>query len=100
VGKGGAARLAARAALRVGAGAVTVGCPPAALIENAAQLNAIMLRKLDDAESLTAALDDDRVNALCLGPGMGVSEDSGSLIKAALASGRRTVLDADALTLI
>ncbi len=100
VGRGGAARLAARAALRVGAGAVTVGCPPAALIENAAQLNAIMLRKIDDAQSLTDASDDGRVNALCLGPGMGVSEGSGSLIKAVLASGRKTVLDADALTLI
>ncbi len=100
VGKGGAARLAARGALRVGAGAVTVGCPPAALIENAAQLNAIMLRKLGDADALDDALSDARINALCLGPGMGVSDESRDLVEAGLKSGRAMVLDADALTLI
>ncbi len=42
-GKGGAARLAARGSLRIGAGLVTVGCPPDALTENAARLDAIML---------------------------------------------------------
>ncbi|HEV8033498.1 NAD(P)H-hydrate dehydratase [Yoonia sp.] len=100
VGKGGAARLAARGALRVGAGAVTVGCPPAALIENAAQLNAVMLRKIKGADALTAALEDARINALCMGPGLGVSDESRSLIEAGLKSGRAIVLDADALTLI
>ncbi|MGJ8622190.1 MAG: NAD(P)H-hydrate dehydratase [Yoonia sp.] len=100
VGKGGAARLAARGALRVGAGAVTLGCPPAALIENAAQLNATMLRGIKDAEGLSATLEDDRINTLCLGPGLGVGDDSRALIKAALMSGRKAVLDADALTVI
>ena len=100
VGKGGAARLAARAALRVGAGAVTVGCPPAALIENAAQLNAVMLRAVKDADALADTLQDDRINAMCVGPGMGVSDQSARLIAACLAQGRRIVLDADALTLI
>lgn len=100
VGKGGAARLTARGALRAGAGAVTVGCPPAALIENAAQLNAIMLRKIRDAAALEDALSDPRINALCLGPGLGVSDESRDLVEAALKSGRPMVLDADALTLI
>ncbi|KQB98284.1 hypothetical protein AL073_05250 [Loktanella sp. 1ANDIMAR09] len=100
VGKGGAARLAAGGALRVGAGAVTLGCPPAALIENAAQLNAVMLRKIKDADALTEALEDTRINALCLGPGMGVSDESRDLVEAGLKSGRAIVLDADALTLI
>ncbi|PJI92173.1 hydroxyethylthiazole kinase-like uncharacterized protein yjeF/hydroxyethylthiazole kinase-like uncharacterized protein yjeF [Yoonia maricola] len=100
VGKGGAARLAARAALRVGAGAVTLGCPPAAVIENAAQLNAIMLRAVKGVDGFNAALEDDRINALCLGPGMGVSDESRGLIEAGLKSGRAMVLDADALTLI
>jgi len=45
-GRGGAARLAARAALRVGAGLVTLLCPPDALTENAARLDAVMLRPL------------------------------------------------------
>ena len=100
VGKGGAARLAARGALRVGAGAVTLGCPPAALIENAAQLNVVMLRKIKDVAALTEALEDTRINVLCLGPGMGVSDESRNLVEAGLKSGRAIVLDADALTLI
>ncbi len=52
VGKGGAARLAARARLRVGAGLVTVGCPPAALIENAAALDAVMLAPVATPQAL------------------------------------------------
>ena len=99
-GRAGAARLAARGALRIGAGLVTLGCPPAALAENAAQLNAIMLRPLADAAALSDALSDKRINAICLGPGMGTTDEGRSLLATALASARPTVLDADALTLI
>lgn len=97
VGHGGAARLAARGALRIGAGLVTLGCPPAALIENAAQLNAVMLRPVKGAEGLGAALADTRITALCLGPGMGVGL-AAAMLPAALDAKRATVLDADALT--
>ena len=97
VGRGGAARLAARGALRIGAGLVTVGCPPAAVIENAARLDAVMLRPLADAAGLAAALEDRRITALCLGPGLGVGRAAG-MLPAALGSGRACVLDADALT--
>ncbi len=97
VGHGGAARLAARGALRVGAGLVTVACPPAALIENAAQLNAIMVRSLKDADALNALLEDERLNALCLGPGLG-KERARDLVPPALAARRATLLDADALS--
>jgi ADP-dependent NAD(P)H-hydrate dehydratase / NAD(P)H-hydrate epimerase len=96
-GKGGAARLAARGALRIGAGLVTVGCPPAALIENAARLDAIMLRPVAGAEGLAEVLADDRINALCLGPGLGL-ERARQLVPVALGAKRATVLDADALT--
>ncbi len=96
-GRGGAGRLAARAALRVGAGLVTLGCPPAAMQENAAQLNAIMQARIADAAELGARLQDDRINALCLGPGLGQGADA--LIGAALAAGRATLLDADALSI-
>ncbi len=97
-GKGGAARMAARAALRIGAGLVTIGCPAAALQENAAQLNAIMLRRLDSAEKLGTILEDARLNAICLGPGLGLGSKTQALVGAALAARRGTVLDADALT--
>ncbi|MSU89892.1 NAD(P)H-hydrate dehydratase [Rhodobacteraceae bacterium 2CG4] len=98
VGKGGAARMAARGALRIGAGLVTLGCPPAAVIENAAQLNAIMLRPMGDVDALTAALQDPRLAALLIGPGHGGGEATRAMTLAALAGNRATVLDADALT--
>ncbi|MWB77878.1 NAD(P)H-hydrate dehydratase [Pseudooceanicola sp. 216_PA32_1] len=105
VGRGGAGRLAARAALRAGAGLVTMLCPPAALQENAARMDAVMLRACRDAEAFEALVDD-RVTALCLGPGLGVGERTRSLVAAVCArrAGARAgrdpavVLDADALT--
>ena len=100
VGKGGAARLAARAALRIGAGLVTMGCPPAALIENAARLDAIMLQPIPEAEAVTRLLEDPRITACALGPGLGVNARAAGLVAATLTARRPTVLDADALTVI
>lgn len=114
-GKGGAARLAARGALRIGAGVVTVGCPPEAMPENAARLDAVMLKPIVGAAALAEALADPRVNALCLGPGLGLDDRARGLLAVALQSrgeprparndavGRglpRLVLDADALTIL
>ncbi len=96
-GHGGAARLAARAALRVGAGLVTLACPHSALTENAARLDAIMLREVDTADTLGALLADRRITALALGPGLGLGR-ARDLIPVALVARRATVLDADALT--
>ena len=106
VGRGGAARLAARAALRVGAGLVTLGCPPAALQENAARLDAVMLRSLRDGADLRDMLRDPRITALCLGPGLGMGARASDLVETAVqfrregAAALRVVLDADALTLL
>ncbi len=96
-GKGGAARLAARGALRIGAGLVTLAPTPGALQENAAQLNAVMLIPADDGEALVHILEDTRLNALCLGPGLGLDR-ARDLAPVALGARRATVLDADALT--
>ncbi len=96
-GRGGAARLAARAALRIGAGLVSLGVAHDALAENAAQLTAIMLREIGDAGALARALEDARLNALCLGPGLGL-ERARALVPVALATRRACLLDADALT--
>jgi hydroxyethylthiazole kinase-like uncharacterized protein yjeF len=98
MGRSGAARLAARAALRVGAGLVTVGAPGAAMLENACQLTAIMLRRCDGAAGLAALLEDRRITAVCLGPGLGATPETAAMGQAALAGGRAVVLDADGLS--
>jgi hydroxyethylthiazole kinase-like uncharacterized protein yjeF len=97
-GKTGAARLAARGALRIGAGLVTVGSPRSAMAENAAQLTAIMLQQIDGAYGVSELLEDRRFNAVCLGPGLGRGADTQALVVAVLKENRATVLDADALT--
>ncbi len=94
----GAARLAARGALRAGAGLVTVASPRDALQVNAAQLTAIMVREADDARGLKTLLADKRKNAVLIGPGVGVGERTKELVFAALASEAAIVLDADAIT--
>jgi hydroxyethylthiazole kinase-like uncharacterized protein yjeF len=94
----GAARLAARAALRTGAGLVTIASPREALAVNAASNLAIMVRPVDGAGELSEFLADMRRNAVVLGPGGGVGPAMRALVGAALAGPRAVVLDADALT--
>ena len=94
----GAARLAARGALRAGAGLVTVAAPPEALGVLAAQLTAIMIRGCDGADGLKAVLGDPRFNALLLGPALGIHAVTRAMVSVAVEAGRALVLDADALT--
>ena len=94
----GAARLAARGALRAGAGLVTIASPREALAVNAAASVAVMVRPVDGAAELTTFLADRRLNALAVGPGIGVNEATCELVLAALAGDRAVVLDADAIT--
>src|SRR4051812_13548511 len=68
----GAARMAARAALRAGAGLVTIASPREALAVNAAASLAVMVRAVDGAGELAAVLSDARRNVVVLGPGGGV----------------------------
>ncbi len=99
--KTGAARLAARGALRIGAGLVTIGAAPTAMTEHAAQLNAIMLAEVQGDQDYEGNIaSDERINAICVGPAFGVTMDRVDLLKAILKSKRATVLDADAITLI
>jgi hydroxyethylthiazole kinase-like uncharacterized protein yjeF len=94
----GAARLAAQAGARVGAGLVTVASPSDALVVNAAALTDIMVRRADGAEGLSGLLNDPRRNAVVLGPGAGIGVITRSQVDLVLESGRAAVLDADALT--
>ncbi len=94
----GAARLAARGALRVGAGLVSVACPQEAVSINGAHLTTIMLAPFEGVGGLTEILEDRRKNAVIIGPGMGVGRQTRDKVAAVLKSGAGTVLDADALS--
>lgn len=94
----GAARLGARGALRVGAGLVTVASPPQSLAVNAAHLTAIMVTPFAGARDLAELLHDSRKNAVLIGPGLSVGEETRDLVATVLASSAAVVLDADALT--
>lgn len=94
----GAARLAARAALRIGAGLVTVASPREALAVNATALTAVMVRPIDTPDELGQMLADRRFNALGIGPGAGVGDRTRDNVLTALKAGTALVLDADALT--
>ena len=92
----GAARLAARGGLRIGAGLVTLLSPPDALAINAAHLEAVMLSGFEtDMELEQAAAE---VDAAVIGPAAGVSESTLLNVLALARTGAALVIDADAIT--
>ncbi|MGH7015264.1 MAG: NAD(P)H-hydrate dehydratase [Stellaceae bacterium] len=94
----GAARLAARAAQRVGAGLTTVAVPAAAFPIYATALESVLVARLARAGDFARFIADGRHNAILVGPGAGVTPATRRAVLAALATRRAVVLDADALT--
>jgi hydroxyethylthiazole kinase-like uncharacterized protein yjeF len=94
----GAARLAARSAARIGAGLVTVAAPKPAFPIYAAALTGVIVQPVAGLRELETLLADPRRNAALVGPGAGVNAETRDKARAILASGKRAVLDADALT--
>jgi NAD(P)H-hydrate epimerase len=94
----GAARMAARAAARAGAGLTTIAVPTIALPIYAAALTSIMVQPLAAPEDFDRLLADRRYSASLIGPGAGTGEDTRTRVLAMLATGRPTLLDADAIT--
>jgi NAD(P)H-hydrate epimerase len=94
----GAARLASRAALRVGAGLVTLAGPKALHPLYALSAAAVMLDAVDGPQQWRAALKDERRRACLIGPGNGVDGATRQAVLDALAAARDCVLDADALS--
>ncbi len=92
----GAARLAARAGLRIGAGLVTLVSPVSALAENAAHLEAVMLRPFEIDIELAAAAE--TADAAVIGPAAGVGAATRANLLALARTGAALVVDADALT--
>ncbi|MBT5374311.1 MAG: NAD(P)H-hydrate dehydratase [Rhodospirillaceae bacterium] len=102
----GAARLAARGALRAGAGLVTIVCPESAVPIYALGEPGVLNARLGEGEGqgegqregLTRLLADERKNLYVLGPGNGVTAVTKARVMEVLETGRPCVLDADALT--
>lgn len=91
----GAARLAARGALRAGAGVVTVAAAPETFTVYALSMPTVIVQPVADADAFAALLDDPRRNAVLLGPGAGVGPALRAAVRAAVDRGRAGVLDAD-----
>lgn len=97
----GAPRLAARAALRVGAGLVTIACRSEALAAHAARgPDALMQRAVANVEDLGDLLSESRLSAALIGPALGLDLPAREAVQAVLRASVPAVLDADALTLM
>lgn len=94
----GAARMAARAAARAGAGLTSLAVPEAAFAIYATAMTSIMVRALVHAGDLERLLADRRYSAMLIGPGAGVCDGTRRAALAMLATGRAVVLDADAMS--
>jgi NAD(P)H-hydrate epimerase len=97
-GMGGAPRLAAEAALRSGAGLVSVATVPEHVAPLLASCPEVMTRGVSNGGDLDPMLK--RATLVALGPGLGQTDWSRKMFTRALASGRPLVLDADGLNLL
>lgn len=94
----GASRLTSLAAMRIGAGLVTLAAPASAWAVYATALTGVIVHSVQDESDFADLLSDPRRNAIAIGPGAGVNEKTRHAVLTALALRRPTVLDADALT--
>jgi len=94
----GAARMAARAAARIGAGLTTIAVPDIAFSLYAAALTSIMVQPLKQHGDLTRLLSDSRYTAFLIGPGAGVNDATRGTTIELLRSAKPVLLDADAIS--
>ena len=98
IGMAGAARMAAEAALRAGAGLVTVATWPDNVASITASRPELMCRGVTEARELEGLIE--RADVLAIGPGLGQDEWSKSLLLEALRGHKPTIIDADAINLL
>src|SRR5688572_6551177 len=98
IGMAGAARMAGEAALRAGAGLVTVATWPDNVASITASRPELMCRGVASAQDLEAIIE--RADILAIGPGLGRDAWGQELLDKALLSDKPTVIDADALNLL
>lgn len=93
----GAARLAALACARAGAGITTIACPLIALPIYASSMLSVMTKPFDSDKAFNVLISDPRINAYLIGPGAGTSQETRTQAQAILSKGKPCVLDADAI---
>lgn len=95
----GAPRLGARAALRIGAGLATIICRPEALAAHAGRgPDALMQSAAADAAAFEAASRSRKLDAVLIGPALGLDAEACAWVEVALRQSWPCVFDADALT--
>ena len=94
----GAARLAAHACARAGAGMTSILSPEIAFPIYASHLLSIMVRPFASLSEIESLVDDSRISAFLIGPGAGVNAQTHHATLSLLSKKKPTVLDADALT--
>ena len=92
----GAARMAARGGLRIGAGVVRLFCREETFALNAAHSEAVILKRYDGDQDLQAA--GEELDSMVIGPGAGVDEQTRLNVLALARTGAALVVDADAIT--
>lgn len=98
VGFTGAALLAGFAALRTGAGLVSVGLPEQALAYGGHFPLELMLQPLEDQAAIEKLIQ--QADVIAIGPGLGQSDWSKRLFNLVVASDKRIIVDADGLNLL
>jgi ADP-dependent NAD(P)H-hydrate dehydratase / NAD(P)H-hydrate epimerase len=98
IGMAGAARMAGEAALRAGAGLVTVATRHENVPAIVGARPELMCRGVASAAELKTLID--RADVIALGPGLGQDEWSKTMFDTAMSADGRAVVDADALNLL
>lgn len=93
----GAARLAAMACARTGAGITTIACPQIALPIYASSMLSVMTKPFDSDKTFNNLISDARISAYLIGPGAGLSQETRAQAQAILSKASPCVIDADAI---
>ena len=94
----GAARLAGRSAMRVGAGAVKLVCDINAAAVLEPQISVELISVIKNKNDFQSLLKDKKISSVLVGPGNGISDETKARTLLALAFVDNVVIDADAIT--
>ncbi len=92
----GAARIASRAGLRIGAGVVRLFCRDETFALNAGHMESVILKHYASDDDLEAA--GHELDSMVIGPGAGVNEETRANVLALARTGAALIIDADAIT--